>query len=88
MAKKVSQNAESYWRANLGLIRIVLIIWGLVSLGASVLGIVVLNFKLPGFQVPLNFWFAHQGAMIVFVLLILFYARSMDKVDSTHDVSE
>ena len=83
-----TENAKSYWRSNVGLIRIVLIIWGLVSIGASVLFKPLLGFTLPGFQIPTYFWFAHQGAMIVFVILIFAYARAMDRVDAEHDVSE
>lgn len=82
------ENAQSYWRSNLRLIRIVLIIWVLVSLGASVLLKPLLGFTIPGFQIPTYFWFAHQGAMIIFVILIFAYARAMDGVDSDHGVSE
>ena len=88
MSKKGTENAQSYWRANLRLIRTVLIVWALVSLGASVIFKPLLGFTLPGFQIPTYFWFAHQGAMVTFIILIFVYACAMDKVDADHNVTE
>lgn len=80
---------DSYWRANLNTIRIVLAIWAFVSLGMSILFMPFLqNVFLPGFQVNISFWFAHQGAIITFVVLIFVYAFVMDRIDRQHNVEE
>ncbi len=77
----------AYWRANLRLIIILLAVWALVS---YVLGIILapaLNNISLG-NLPLGFWFAQQGSMFVFVILIFVYSYLMDKVDQEHDVQE
>lgn len=78
-------NPTAYWQANLGLLRLLLLIWALVSCGLSILFVEPLNqFRLAGF--PLGFWFAHQGSMVVFVLLIWVYAYVMDRLDARYRV--
>ncbi|MCB0032411.1 MAG: DUF4212 domain-containing protein [Anaerolineales bacterium] len=85
---KIAQ-AQGYWKANLKLISIVLAIWLAVSLLASVVFFPALsNVFLPGFQISLGFWFAHQGAMVIFVILIFAYAIRMDKIDKNFEVQE
>jgi putative solute:sodium symporter small subunit len=74
-----------YWRQNLGLMSILLVIWALVSLGCGVLWADTLNvFNLPGTGYPLGFWFAQQGSIVTFVILILVYAFTMNKIDRRH----
>ena len=69
-----------YWRANLRILLLLLLIWFAVSFGLGILLVEPLNrFHLGGF--PLGFWFAQQGSIYVFVLLILAYAIWMDRVD-------
>ena len=69
-----------YWRANLRILLLLLLIWFAVSFGLGILLVEPLNrFHLGGF--PLGFWFALQGSIYVFVLLILAYAIWMDRVD-------
>ena len=81
------KNRDSYWRANVRLITILLSIWALVSLGASILLAGPLyNIQLG--NVPLGFWFAQQGSIIVFVCLIFIYCFQMDKIDREHNVNE
>ena len=77
----------AYWKANLRLITILLVIWAAVSYGAAIF---LANpfYKIQFFQVNLAFWFAHQGSMIVFVVLIFVYAKMMDKIDRDYDVNE
>ena len=73
-------NRRAYWRSNTSLIRNLLIIWAVVSLGLSILLVQPLNaVKLGG--VPLGFWIAQQGSIYVFVALIFIYAYQMDKLD-------
>jgi putative solute:sodium symporter small subunit len=78
---------SAYWRANLRLVAICLAIWFTVSFGFGVLFVEQLNtIRIGGFQ--LGFWFAQQGSIYVFVLLIFFYAWRMNRIDRDHDVHE
>jgi putative solute:sodium symporter small subunit len=81
--------AVAYWKANIRLIGIMLAIWAFVSYGMGIFFYrAAPDFYLPGFQIPLGFWFAHQGAMFVFVILIIVYAKLMDGIDEQYDVKE
>jgi putative solute:sodium symporter small subunit len=71
---------RAYWRANTALIRNLLIVWGLVSLGFSILLVEPLNAFQFG-KVPFGFWMAQQGSIYVFVALIFIYAAQMDRLD-------
>jgi putative solute:sodium symporter small subunit len=78
---------KEYWRRNLRLMVILLAIWFTVSFGCGILFVEQLNkIELNGF--PLGFWFAQQGSIYTFVLLILVYAIRMDKLDDHYGVSE
>ncbi len=77
--------SDHYWRKNLRIMGILLMIWALVGLGAGVLFADFLNqWNLGGY--PLGFWFAQQGSIIVFVVLILVYALMMNRLDREHHV--
>ncbi len=77
----------AYWRANLRLVAICLSIWFVVSFGFGVLLVEQLNaIRVGGFK--LGFWFAQQGSIYVFVLLIFFYAWRMNRIDREFDVHE
>ena len=85
----MSQNNENnaYWSANVRLIMISLAIWALVSFGLGI----ILRPLLAGIAVggtDLGFWFAQQGSIIVFLILIFFYAWRMNKLDREHGVDE
>ncbi|MGB3146167.1 MAG: DUF4212 domain-containing protein [Paracoccaceae bacterium] len=85
MADKTSSNA--YWAANIRLIKICLIIWALVSFGFGI----ILRPMLSGIAVggtDLGFWFAQQGSIFVFLILIFVYARRMNTIDHEHGVDE
>lgn len=73
-----------HWDANKRLVCWLLLVWGLVSIGASILLVEPLN-RLRLGRLPLGFWFGQQGAMVVFVALIFIYARRMDRLDRQHD---
>jgi putative solute:sodium symporter small subunit len=74
-----------YWRKNITFTIVLLSIWAAVGLGCGVLFADRLNhYKLPGTAFPLGFWFAHQGSIIVFVLLILAYCLLMNRLDTKH----
>lgn len=85
MADKSSANA--YWAANIRLITISLVIWFVVSFGFGIL----LRPMLSGIAVggtDLGFWFAQQGSILVFLVLIFVYASRMNKLDREHGVEE
>ncbi|MGX1930476.1 DUF4212 domain-containing protein [Flagellimonas sp. 2504JD4-2] len=78
---------KKYWRENLRYLAILLIIWFLVSYGFGILLVDELNtIRLGGFK--LGFWFAQQGSIYVFVILIFVYVRLMNKLDKKYNVNE
>lgn len=78
---------RGYWRANVRLIVTLLSIWALVSFVFSILLIEWLNTLRIG-HLPLGFWFAQQGSIYVFVVLIFVYAWRMDRLDRKYGVRE
>lgn len=80
-------NHAAYWKENLRLLAFCLTIWLIVSF---LLGIVFagwLNqFRLFGY--PLGFWFAQQGSIYTFLVLIFYYAHRMNKLDHKYHVDE
>ncbi|QSJ15321.1 DUF4212 domain-containing protein [Nostoc sp. UHCC 0702] len=78
---------HAYWRANTALIRNLLIVWALVSLVFSILLVQPLN-TVRFFGVPLGFWMAQQGSIIIFVVLIFIYAFQMDKLDRKYNIKK
>mgnify|MGYP000311715214 CR=1 FL=1 len=84
---KTHDKNKAYWKQNLRYLAILLSIWFLVSFGAGILFKETLDhIQLFGF--PLGFWFAQQGAIVVFVLLIFIYVRWMNKLDKEYDFHE
>jgi len=82
---KVHAALDRYWRANVRIMCLLLLVWAAVSLGCGVLFADWLNqFRLPFTGYPLGFWFAQQGSIIVFVLCILVYCISMNRLDKQH----
>ncbi len=76
---------KRYWRKNVLLSIVLLILWATVGLGCGVLLADRLNiYKLVGTGFPLGFWFAHQGSIIAFVFLILAYCLLMNRLDNKH----
>ncbi len=74
---------QSYWRKNIRIMIALLAVWAFVGLGCGVVLAGYLNrFSLGGF--PLGFWFAQQGSIIVFVLLILIYAILLNRLDQEY----
>lgn len=75
-----NDKAERYWQKNLRYLVVLLTIWFTVSFGAGILFRELLDqIKIGGF--PLGFWFAQQGSIYVFVILIFVYVRLMNKLD-------
>ena len=80
-------NAKAYWRDNIKYVLILLVIWFAVSYGAGILFKDELNtIKIGGFK--LGFWFAQQGSMYVFVILIFVYVKLMNKLDKKYSYDE
>jgi len=83
----MDKSGEAYWKATLTLIAQVLAVWFFVSFGCGILFADALNsMSLGGY--PLGFWFAQQGSMYVFVILIFVYKHLMGKLDEKFDVHE
>lgn len=77
------RNASRYWQQNIKYLAILLSIWFAVSFGAGILLKDFLNaIELGGFK--LGFWFAQQGSIYVFVVLIFIYVRIMNKLDKKY----
>ena len=76
-----------YWRANLRLVGVLLVVWAAVSFGCGILFADALDrWRLGGFK--LGFWFAQQGSIYVFVVLIFIYIRAMNHLDRRFGVNE
>ncbi len=76
---------RGYWRANVRLLVALLSIWFVSSFGLGIFFVEPLNnLSLGGF--PLGFWFAQQGSIYIFIVLILVYARQMDRIDRRYNV--
>ncbi len=76
-----------YWKANIRLVTICLVIWAVVSFGFGIL----LRPLLSGIEIggtDLGFWFAQQGSILIFVVLIFFYAFRMNAIDRQYGVDE
>ena len=83
----MKNSKKGYWKKNLKYLAILLSIWFLVSYGAGILFADYLNnFHMGGF--PLGFWFAQQGAIFIFVILIFTYVMLMNRLDKKFDVNE
>ena len=77
--------AEKYWKENIKYLIILLSIWFIVSFGFGILLIEELNqFKIGGFK--LGFWFAQQGSIYVFVILIFIYIILMNRLDKKYNL--
>lgn len=82
-----SEAGKAYWSANLRLLVGTLLVWFVVSYGCGILLVEQLNqIQIGGFR--LGFWFAQQGSIYVFVVLIFFYAARMNALDRKFDVQE
>jgi len=81
---------KKYWRTNVRIMLVLLAVWLVAGLGCGVLWADWLNtvqvggrpFRMGGF--PLGFWFAQQGSIIIFVILIFVYALLLNHLDRRH----
>ena len=78
---------KNYWKENISLIIKCLTIWFIVSYGCSIIFVEVLNnIRLGGYK--LGFWFAQQGSIYTFVILIFYYVYEIDKIDRRYGVAD
>ncbi|AUH63272.1 DUF4212 domain-containing protein [Paracoccus zhejiangensis] len=81
------QSSNAYWQANLRIIWVCLIIWALVSYGFGIiLRPLISSISIGG--TDLGFWFAQQGSILIFIVLIFWYAARMNRLDREHGVDE
>jgi len=81
------EELQAYWKQNITYITILLMIWFAVSYLCGIIFVDQLDqIKIFGF--PLGFWFANQGAEVIFCLLIVVYVRLMNRLDRKYDVYE
>ncbi|TNF37045.1 MAG: DUF4212 domain-containing protein [Gammaproteobacteria bacterium] len=77
----------AYWKENLRLLAICLGLWFVVSYLFGIILVDVLNqIHIGGY--PLGFWFAQQGSIYIFLVLIFYYAKKMNTLDRKYDVHE
>ena len=80
---------HAYFKANIRVITILLIIWAAVSFGGGIFLAPWLNqFRIPGTGFKLGFWIASQGSIYVFVILIFAYVWIMNRLDRKYGVEE
>ncbi|KZY63934.1 hypothetical protein A3742_25090 [Oleiphilus sp. HI0071] len=81
------EHESAYWSYNISLMIKLLVVWFVVSFVCGILLVDVLNqVQIGGYK--LGFWFAQQGAMYTFVVLVFYYAKKMAALDREHGVDE
>ena len=81
------KDLKQYWKINLRYMVILLSIWFVVSYGCGIIFVDQLDsIRIGGFK--LGFWFAQQGSIYVFVVLIFVYVYLMNRLDKQFDVDE
>jgi putative solute:sodium symporter small subunit len=80
-------NHQDYWKANIRLMLVLLVIWFTVSFGFGILLVDQLN-QIPFFGFKFGFWWAQQGSIYVFIGLIFYYTYKMKKIDRQFGVSD
>jgi putative solute:sodium symporter small subunit len=87
MAFKSEADAQAYWKENVKLMINLLVVWFVVSFGCGILLVDVLNnIQLGGYK--LGFWFAQQGSIYTFVVLIFIYSKRMGELDRKYGVDD
>lgn len=82
-----AERRAAYWKTNLRYVFTLLVIWFLVSYGAAILFVDWLDqFRVRGFK--LGFWFAQQGSIYVFVVLIFVYVRLMNRLERRFELDD
>jgi len=87
MAFRTEEDKKAYWRRNLNLMFVLLVIWAVVSYGFGILLRPVLD-AIPVGGVGLGFWFAQQGSIYVFLAIVFIYAKKMRELDREFGVDD
>ena len=82
---ELTESHKAYWRKNLQLSAVLLVIWFLVT---YVIAFYARDLNFTFFGWPFSFWVAAQGALVVYCVIIWFYARTMNRLDQEHGVAE
>ncbi len=87
--EETRMSPQEYWRKNIRCVLALLAVWFLVSLGCGVLFVDWLDqWRIPGTGFKVGFWFAQQGSIFVFVVLILIYVVYMNRLDKKLGLEE
>ena len=87
MTDNNSEKMKAYWQANLKLMLVLLVIWFVISYLCGIVFVDTLNaIRIGGYK--LGFWFAQQGAMYGFVVIIFYYSHRMAKLDREFGVND
>ena len=81
----LTERQREYWRKNLRITAVLMVIWFLVTFGV---GYFARDLSFVFFGWPFSFWVGGQGALIVYVLMIWYYARTMNRLDQEFGVAE
>ncbi|MFG0316350.1 MAG: sodium/substrate symporter small subunit [Planctomycetota bacterium JB042] len=87
MTDEPIDRCRTFWRASLRLLALLLSVWAIAGFGLSIVLVERLN-EIRWFGFPLGFWFAQQGAIVIFVLLVLVNAVVMDRLEARHRAGE
>ena len=82
---QVAAKLQEYWRRNLNITMVLLVIWFFVTF---VVGYFARELSFSFFGWPFSFWVGAQGALVVYLLIIWFYARYMNNLDNEYGVQE
>jgi putative solute:sodium symporter small subunit len=82
---QMTDRHREYWQKNLRITGILLAIWFVVTF---VVGYFARDLNFSFFGWPFSFWMGAQGALVVYVVIIWYYARYMNKLDQEYGVAE
>jgi putative solute:sodium symporter small subunit len=82
---QLTEGQQEYWRKNLRITAILMVIWFVVTF---VVGYFARDLSFNFFGWPFSFWVGAQGALVVYVAIIWFYAHYMNKLDQQYGVAE
>jgi len=82
---QLTESHRHYWKKNLNITAVLMAVWFVVTFVVSYFAR-DLNFTFFGW--PFSFWMASQGSLIIYVVIIWFYARYMNQLDQEHGVAE
>jgi len=82
---ELTEKHREYWHKNVTITAILLVIWAVVTF---LVGFYARELSFNFFGWPFSFWVGGQGALVIYVIIIWYYARYMNKLDQQYDVHE